>query len=913
MVLALLFDEAVMNVVIDGWAWLKKSEMDASQLAWLKRTLTLTQGVSKEYRNRVTPAIMQCYEEDDKGRIGIPREFFFERESKSHNIKFEVSDGDLWPSRSDPVDVDGVPPPWASARGVDASGLTFFDVAKGKPAELIGEQPQALSACIKSLNSRVAMGGIVQAPTGWGKTIFALALIRALKKKTAILVHREFLMNQWIEKIGLFLPDAKVGVIQGKKWEVDDCHIVMIEIQTLASWVKNDKVRSELAAMFGLVVSDECVDGDAMIETDAGPMRMRELVGDYSRRVLSFNEGEKTWEYRNVTCRWNVGVKPTMEISTVEGGLLRVTAEHLVCTEKGWIEAGWLQPGDRILSPAIAGAVQGYRPSMGGADRGTSSLATSRDSGRMSTGLQGPGRYCLEPPSASVGAERGSPSERQRLEGRGSRHIDGHRVGLATIVESRSLEKLTVEQPDYCWERSWGTGTFPTPTTDLGHQEWHSTTAQSNMTGLGTKHLDCQSLDSTSETESTGGMGVDCSIARQRVTRGYEESTALLQSIELRPPQWIGLTKSPTRASRGGISTMGLGVERVEQLHSTQRGLPGSESILSVDGCAASDLSRRTPCGLGSIGPSHLELTTATTSSPGSANSFQNAWHTNVLTVKQVSIGGYRDVFDIEVEGNHNFVANGFLVHNCHRISAPTWMSVIPLFGAAKRLGISARPKRSDGLDRAFFYHIGPKIFTGNQLRLIPKIRRVWTTFKIKHERLNPSLISKEMAVKFMAKDTVYNEMVVAQVALAAKAGRKILVYSHSLEHLRRLKVEIDNADCGRKVTVDFFIGGMTEEDLRVSSRADIILATFQMASDSLDIPALDTVVLATPVRNPEQSAGRILRPFEGKKEPVVVDFRADEVPILKSYGESRDRVYEKLYSQPASLTQTVLPNVVSE
>jgi len=96
-------------------------------------------------------------------------------------------------------------------------------------------------------------GGILEVPCGAGKTVMALKIISLLKKKTLILVHKEFLMNQWIERIGEFLPTAKVGKIQASIFDIEDKDIVIGMIQTLY-----DK---EYAAgtfdSFGLTIVDE--------------------------------------------------------------------------------------------------------------------------------------------------------------------------------------------------------------------------------------------------------------------------------------------------------------------------------------------------------------------------------------------------------------------------------------------------------------------------------------------------------------------------------------------------------------------------------------------------------------------------------------------------------------------------------
>lgn len=46
-------------------------------------------------------------------------------------------------------------------------------------------------------------------------------------------------------------------------------------------------------------------------------------------------------------------------------------------------------------------------------------------------------------------------------------------------------------------------------------------------------------------------------------------------------------------------------------------------------------------------------------------------WATNLTCVESVTVPGQVEpVYDIEVEDNHNFIANGLLVHNCHQLTA---------------------------------------------------------------------------------------------------------------------------------------------------------------------------------------------------------------------------------------------------
>jgi len=96
-------------------------------------------------------------------------------------------------------------------------------------------------------------GAILEVPCGRGKTVMALKITAELKKKTLILVHKEFLMNQWIERIAQFLPSARVGKIQANTFEVEGKDIVIGMIQTMYS----REFPPSTFDCFGLTIIDE--------------------------------------------------------------------------------------------------------------------------------------------------------------------------------------------------------------------------------------------------------------------------------------------------------------------------------------------------------------------------------------------------------------------------------------------------------------------------------------------------------------------------------------------------------------------------------------------------------------------------------------------------------------------------------
>ena len=54
-----------------------------------------------------------------------------------------------------------------------------------------------------------------------------------------------------------------------------------------------------------------------------------------------------------------------------------------------------------------------------------------------------------------------------------------------------------------------------------------------------------------------------------------------------------------------------------------------------------------------------------------------SSWITSLETVESVHLAGVERVYDIEVADNHNFVANGLLVHNCHMLSTQAFNALL--------------------------------------------------------------------------------------------------------------------------------------------------------------------------------------------------------------------------------------------
>ena len=112
-------------------------------------------------------------------------------------------------------------------------------------------QKEPVKAFLVASSDPLKMGGILQLPPGFGKTVMALNIISILKTRTLVIVHKEFLLTQWKERIQQYLPTATIGVMKQNKFEIEN-DIVIASLQTICSRDYN----TTLFSSFGFVIID---------------------------------------------------------------------------------------------------------------------------------------------------------------------------------------------------------------------------------------------------------------------------------------------------------------------------------------------------------------------------------------------------------------------------------------------------------------------------------------------------------------------------------------------------------------------------------------------------------------------------------------------------------------------------------
>jgi superfamily II DNA or RNA helicase len=116
------------------------------------------------------------------------------------------------------------------------------------------------------------------------------------------------------------------------------------------------------------------------------------------------------------------------------------------------------------------------------------------------------------------------------------------------------------------------------------------------------------------------------------------------------------------------------------------------------------------------------------------------------------------------------------------------------------------------------------------------------------------------------------------------------LILSHNLNVLHYMYNKIV---CKNIASVGYYVGGMSEQELKKSEKKQVILASFAMASEALDIPSLNAEFLITPKTDIVQCVGRVLRAKHAFSHPIIYDIK-DSHDIFARQWLKRKAYYKK-------------------
>jgi superfamily II DNA or RNA helicase len=237
------------------------------------------------------------------------------------------------------------------------------------------------------------------------------------------------------------------------------------------------------------------------------------------------------------------------------------------------------------------------------------------------------------------------------------------------------------------------------------------------------------------------------------------------------------------------------------------------------------------------------------------------------------------------------------IVDECHHISSEVFCRSLQKIMTAYTLGLSATMNRKDGLTKVFKMFLGEIVYSEereNTDQVLVKAIQYEVDNADFNEmcydyRGNPAystMISKLCA--FSPRSEFLLQVLTKELATAKEIGLEMQVMI--LAHNKNLLTYLHDAIQHRGIaTVGYYVGGMKEAALKASETCQVIIATYAMASEALDIKTLTTLILATPKTDIVQAVGRILRVKH--ERPMVIDL-IDSHEVFLSQWQKRRKYY---------------------
>jgi superfamily II DNA or RNA helicase len=223
----------------------------------------------------------------------------------------------------------------------------------------------------------------------------------------------------------------------------------------------------------------------------------------------------------------------------------------------------------------------------------------------------------------------------------------------------------------------------------------------------------------------------------------------------------------------------------------------------------------------------------------------------------------------------------GFTIFDeCHHLGASYFCQALKKIQTKFMLGLSATPDREDGLSCVFEYHLGEPVYK-NTKRAPDKeavVKAVWFDSEDPaYKEVPVNWRGEPITAKLLNQVAEFeqrNKKIMNIIDEYAKdPERFILILSDRISQLEWFEKALN--EWTTKYIHGYYIGGMKQSKLDENAdKCQILLATYQMASEAFSVKKLNTVILATPRKNVEQSTGRIFRQRidERKLAPHIID-----------------------------------------
>lgn len=274
-----------------------------------------------------------------------------------------------------------------------------------------------------------------------------------------------------------------------------------------------------------------------------------------------------------------------------------------------------------------------------------------------------------------------------------------------------------------------------------------------------------------------------------------------------------------------------------------------------------------------------------------------------VQTLSKMDLSQYQNEFDIIVVDECQHAAAG-------AETVTQFYKVLSALTARYKIGLTATPKRADGLEKSMFAILGDVIHEVSREEVKHTtcpivVKPLYTHFAVDFDEITDKdgNMSYSKLVELVTTDTERMRFVASKLNECIGKGA-IIVLANRVTYLQELARMINS----NKVVC---LSGMgqskkaKEERKQIleklnNNELDCVFATYQLAKEGLDVPNLRYIALATPEKDETtviQSVGRVGRKADGKECGTVFDF-VDDFAMYYSWYIKRQGYYRKINAE---------------
>lgn len=236
----------------------------------------------------------------------------------------------------------------------------------------------------------------------------------------------------------------------------------------------------------------------------------------------------------------------------------------------------------------------------------------------------------------------------------------------------------------------------------------------------------------------------------------------------------------------------------------------------------------------------------------------------------------------------------------CHRLGGAVFADTMPLFNSRYKIAVTATPDRKDGCDALYKNYFGaPSVKATSQALACDCYVVHFQHIGNKHHWITKCKVDAK-PMMWLSKLEMRNEMIAKLAFDLYEDGRTIVILTKFIEHVEEIIRRITSLGVPKEVIGQFTRSTSSNKKFgkgaldKIKSESKVIVATYSMMKEGVDIPRLDCGIEALPAADNIQAIGRIRRPLPNKKRPKWFSISDLRIPLFEAYTKCRLRGFEQ-------------------